>query len=184
MSAESREALGASRVSVPTAAMACVPLTRARPSLRTQHQGLKARRRERLAPRAGLPVPARLALPDEQQGHVGQRHQVAAGAHRALLGNDGSDPGVEQGSRDSMICGRTPEYPLARVLARSSIMARQTSAESSSPTPALWLRTMLFCSCADWCSSRLISLRWPRPVVTPYTFSFLARACSTTGGRP
>ena len=52
-------------------------------------------------------------------------------------GMTGVTPASSRESRDSMICGRTPEYPLASVFARRSIMARQTSVENSSPTPAL-----------------------------------------------
>ena len=39
-----------------------------------------------------------------------------------------------------MITGLTPENPLAKVLARSSNMARTTSSLAGGPTPLLWLR--------------------------------------------
>ena len=60
------------------------------------------------------------------------------------------DSGVEHLAQSvSTTCGRMPLSPLARALARSSIMARVSASVSGSPTPQAWERTRLTCSCAD-----------------------------------
>ncbi len=62
-------------------------------------------------PRSGRPAPSiDLAFPDQGQGHVRQRGQVAAAAERAVLADDRRDPGVEQGRPGPCTSsGRIPE---------------------------------------------------------------------------
>ena len=65
------------------------------------------------------------------------------------------------------INGRTPELPLASMLARIAIMARTTSAGSGSPTPTTHSTTRLRDS---WRASAALICRLasePKPVLTP-----------------
>jgi hypothetical protein len=63
-----------------------------------QPQRLQSGRGERLGAPEAAPVGGlRLALADEDEGAVGERGEIAAGAERAVLGDDRGDPGVEQG---------------------------------------------------------------------------------------
>ena len=73
--------------------------------------------------------------------------------------------------------GSTPEPPTPSWLSRTTSMARATSAASSGPVPAAWLR-----SSRIPCSARSRSLRsttWlaPTPVFLPYTGCCAANSC-------
>ena len=99
----------------PTAHIAWVPLTSARPSLGLQ--GTTGRRPglgQRLASTAsGTPSEAGVALADERQREVRERRQVAARARpNPARGSRGTDAGVQvvAGSARSST-GRTPERP-------------------------------------------------------------------------
>ena len=73
--------------------------------------------------------------------------EVAAGAERAVLGDDRREPGVRAvASIVSASTGRAPEQPIASERARSSIIARTTSRSTGSPIPAACERISARCS--------------------------------------
>src|SRR5690349_16728557 len=63
-----------------------------------------------------------------------------------ISGMAGVIPRLRYVSSRVISSGRTAEQPLARALSRAVRMARDSIAENSGPTPALWLRTRLVCS--------------------------------------
>ncbi len=79
----------------------------------------------------------------------------------------GWTPRSSMRNSSSMTSGRQPEWPLANVLARISIMARTTGVSSGRPTPTAWLMTMLRCSWAVCSGSMKRLQKAPKPVVMP-----------------
>ena len=77
----------------------------------------------------------------------------------------GCTPRLSISQRVSTSNGRTPLYPLAKELARSSIMARVAASESGSPTPAQCERTRFTCSSRICSGAMRTSLSLPTPVV-------------------
>ena len=71
----------------PTAVMAWVPFSSARPFLGCQSDGLQPGAPQRLAARHPLALVEGLALADDHQRQVSQRSQIAAGAHRPFFRN-------------------------------------------------------------------------------------------------
>ena len=67
----------------------------------------------------------------------------------------------------STTTGRTPEYPIASVRARSSIIARTTSSSTGGPMPAAWLRTSARCSSSRRSGGITVVASDPNPVDTP-----------------
>ena len=80
----------------PTAVMAWVPLSSARPSLAASCSGFKPARRSASLPGSAHAVIERLALADDDQGEMRQGRKIAAGAHGTLFGNDGMHASIEQ----------------------------------------------------------------------------------------
>ena len=157
--------------------MPSVPLMSASPSLARSVSGCDAG-----APATARRRPCRRPRPRRSgQGHVGQRGQVAAGPERAVLAHRRGDAGVEQGRR---WCrprpGRTPEQPIARLRARSSIIARTDLAlDQRSPMPAACERISASCSSALRSGGMTVLASDPKPVETPYTGSSEAAWAST-----
>ena len=65
----------------------------------------------------------------------------------------------------SITTARTPLYPLASELARSSIIARDSASPSGSPTPAACERTRLICNSRACSGEMRTSASCPTPVV-------------------
>ena len=84
-----------------------------------------------------------------------------------LAGTQGVTPALSMSISVCATTGRTPEWPLASMLARMVIMARTISPGSGSPTPQTHSRIRLRDSCRA--SSALICrlAREPKPVLTP-----------------
>ena len=99
-SASSASASARSRASAPTAHIAWVPLTRARPSLASSTTGSRPGARQRGAPGQPLAAEEGLALADEDQREVGQRGEISRGADAASLGDDRDDAAVEHVQRE------------------------------------------------------------------------------------
>ena len=82
------------------------------------------------------PAELDLAAPDERQGEVGERRQVARRPDAPLLRHDGMDPEPRgTSSSRSTSSGRQPLWPSASVFARSSSIARTTSRGNGRPDP-------------------------------------------------
>ena len=115
--------------------IACVPLMRASPSFGPSSRGASPARRSPSAP--GTTSPPIRTRPRPRRGSA----RWASGARSPLaptdprLGTAGSTSASRRAISASMICGRTPECPRARVLARSSNIPRTVSSSSGSPSP-------------------------------------------------
>ncbi len=112
--------------------------------------------------------------------------QCAKGARSPLAPSDpcsgttGVMPAFSSPAILSASTGRAPEKPIARLRARSSIIARTTSRSTAGPTPAACERTT-----ARWSSSRRSAgMRTvasdPNPVETPYAGSVASLSDDTT----
>ena len=120
-----------------------------------ERQALLGLQHHRLEPGGGQPVGARqatavgiddLARAGEDGTDVGQGRQVAGCAEAAELGDDRGDARRTAGRPVPRPApGRAPDRPAASVRARSSIIARTTSASTGSPIPAAWLSTSDSC---------------------------------------
>ena len=82
--------------SAPIAAMNCVPLISARPSLAPSSSGCRPAARSASAAGQHLAADLREALADQHQREVRQRSQVAAGAQRAARGHHRVHAGSQQ----------------------------------------------------------------------------------------
>ena len=80
-----------------------------------------------------------LAFAQQQQGCLGHRSQIAAGADRALLLITGVTPLLSISIMARGISSRQPELPCACTLMRPAQAARTTSIGIGSPIPAAWL---------------------------------------------
>ena len=67
----------------------------------------------------------------------------------------------------SATAGRTPDSPIARVRARSSIVARTTSTSAGGPTPAACERMSAICSSGWRRGGMRVPASAPKPVETP-----------------
>ncbi len=83
-SAVSSRRAASKTASAPSAAMACVPLQSDRPSLAASVTGSMPAARSASPPSISAAGEARAALAHQHQGDVGERGEVAGGAHRAL----------------------------------------------------------------------------------------------------
>jgi hypothetical protein len=87
----------ASRTASPsTAALACVPLISASPSLGPSATGRRPARARATAARLARALVLGFAFADEDERDVRERGEVAAGADRAPRGHDGMHTGVQQ----------------------------------------------------------------------------------------
>ena len=75
--------------------MNCVPLISDRPSLAPRRTGSSPARSERLGTREERAFEPRMALADEREREMGERCEVAAGAHRAASRDVRQDAAVE-----------------------------------------------------------------------------------------
>ena len=130
--------------------MSWVPLMRARPSLASRITGCEAGRGERLRalghrPAAVAAGPRRRGRGRGGRGERGRRWRPPSPAR----GSRGARRGSASATRRSRVSGRTPQKPLARTLARSSMRPRVSASPRGSPTPAAWLRTRLSWSCFE-----------------------------------
>ena len=154
--------------SPPAAAIRCVPLMSASPSLGSSATGSRPARRSAAAPSQALAVELRLALADQHEREVGERREVARGPDRAL----GSAPPGRRRARASPAAARRP--PRARRSARAAATRPAAAASrarprraAAGPAPTACERTRLSCSCAASSAPMRTLARFPKPVVTP-----------------
>ena len=149
--------------------------------LRPELERLEARLAQREQGRDPLAAELHLAPADERQREVGERREVARGAHAALLRHDRVDArgrGTRAAGRRSS--GRQPLWPSASVFARRRSIARTTSRGKAGPTPAAWLIRRFSWSRPVRAGSIDVVARSPKPVVTPYTTAPAATRPSMT----
>ncbi len=168
------------RASPPQAAIRCVPLISARPSLAASSTGREPRAAQRLRRR---PAPRRRTSRGPRRRAGSRRARAERGRPRRRpsprLGTIGRTSRSSRPSSSATSSGRTPEWPFERLLASSRSMPRTTSAGSGSPTPMACERTRLSCSWAASAASIRTEERSPKPVVTPYTTVPCATIAST-----
>ena len=134
--------------SAPRAAITAVPLVSASPSLAASSTG--ARPARPAPPRRADAAPSNSASPRP----IITSAMWASGARSPRrpaspwIGTIGCTPRSSMRSSRPSVSSRMPEWPLARVLARISIMARTIGVSNGSPTPTAWLITMLRCKLA------------------------------------
>ena len=103
--------------------------------LRLEHHRLEPRAPQRFAPGQPLAAEERLALADQHQGEVRQGSEIAARAHRALLGHDGDDVPLEQRDQEvqrALADSAVPsgEHVRAKQHQRAHCLRRQGDAHS------------------------------------------------------
>ena len=140
------------RASASMAVLICVPLMSDSPSLAWRRYGLRWTRRRAARPLIGRwprrPTRAAsgvgdaaaadegVALAHDDQGEVGQRGEVAAGADAALLREwPGTTPRLYISISASISSTVTPEWPLASAWMRRARASRLTPRPSSGPMP-------------------------------------------------
>ena len=84
-----------------------------------------------------------------------------------LAGIAGMMPALYSAIRVSMITGRTPEKPRARLPIFISTIRRTTASDSSSPVPTECDRIRLRCSSSSLSSGMRVLARMPKPVLMP-----------------
>ena len=89
-------------------------------------------------------------------------------------------PALSNATMDSTTAARAPEYPIDRLRARSSIIARTASRSTSAPSPAACERISASCSSSDRSGGMTVLASAPNPVETPYTGSGEWTSRSTT----
>ncbi len=94
--AASSSAPASRTASPPAAAIRCVPLISARPSLARASTGARPARASASRARQPLAADRRLALADQHEREVRERREVAAGADRAAARHDRHDVALEQ----------------------------------------------------------------------------------------
>ena len=157
-----------------------VPLMRARPSLASSSIGSRSSAASAAA--AEMSAPPTSTLPSPSRA----RAAWAKGARSPEAPSDpysctaGVIPALSIATIRSTTSGRIPEYPMARVRARSSIMARTTSRSTRGPMPAAWERIRLRCSSRRRSSGMNFRARAPNPVEMPYAGSPALARSSTT----
>ena len=97
-------------------------------------------------PRGGSPGPRSLPSPISGWARWASWARSPEAPTEPLLGTTGSRPRLSSSRRRRGRSGRTPEYPAARVLARSRRMARTVASSRGAPVPAACERTMAPCS--------------------------------------
>ena len=156
------------RSSAPIALIIWVPLSSARPSLASRVSGSRPDLAQGDQRRHDLAVELDLAAPDERQGEVGERREVARRADAALLrarpggsrprGSRAAGRRAAAGSR----CGRAPAcWPAA------GASPGRPRAGTARPTPAAWLIRRFSWSRPASAGAMNVVARSPNPVVTP-----------------
>jgi hypothetical protein len=107
------------------------------------------------------------SIPRPRHQHQRQVRAANADAPTPSAGITGCILRLSSASSCSTTTGRTPEYPRASTLARSSMTARTSLTGSGSPTPPAWLRIRLSCSSRMRAGGIVTSASAPKPVVMP-----------------
>ena len=152
----------------PTASIACVPLSSEIPSFDCRSTA-RFRRVSGLPRRHAHALEFGFALADQHQRHVGQRRQIAAGAHASARGNDRRNTTIQQ---------------VAQTLGDQRPDSRKSLARARWRGSASWLafrraqgfahtggvgRTTLRCSVSRSPGDTRTSASRPTPVLTAYT---------------
>ncbi len=149
--------------SAPMAAMPSVPLSSERPSFAWSERGMRS------VSLAGTIAPSILTLPSPMRGNA----MWANGARSPDAPTEPRDGMTGRMSRSSIsrirstTTGRTPEWPWARVLARSKRIARTNGSGRGAPTPEACERMRLYWRVSASSRSIRVEARAPNPVVIP-----------------
>ena len=153
--------------SIARAAEICVPFNKASPSLASRVSGLNPADCSACA--AGRRPPLKKTSPSPISG----RDRCARGARSPEAPTDpfsGITGKIFSDSIEikcSITCGRTPEYPRAKLKSFRIIASRTICGASGSPTPAACERMRLCCSVERSATSTWVFASLPKPVLMP-----------------